>query len=81
MACSKTYPRRLQDVFKDKEMLRWRRLQDLFITSLQDVSKTYLEDVLQTSSREVLKTPSESLRDQQNIYWEGIYIYIYQIST
>ena len=45
-------PSRLQNVFEDKKLLYWRRLQDILKTCLEDVLKTCLKDVLKTLWRQ-----------------------------
>ena len=48
----KTYSRCNQDVLEDEQLLRWRRVEEVFKTCLEDVFKTSwrrLEDVLKTN--------------------------------
>ena len=68
---SKTYSRRLQDVFRK---MSWRRIQNVFKMSSRRVCKTsssrYVQDIFKkTSCKHVLKTPWKT----KKIYAEEIY--------
>ena len=60
--------RRLENVLKDKKLLRWRRLEDVLKTFLEDVWKTCLQEVLKMSSRRFQDMSSRRLGDKQNVY-------------
>ena len=48
--------RRLQVVYEEEKLLRWRRLEDVLKACLEDVFKTCLEYVLKTYLEDVFKT-------------------------
>ena len=72
----------LQVVFKTSWKTRNYYPEDVFKMSSRHGLKTFSRNVLKTSSRHVFKKSSRyilrrsyrRLGDQQNVYWEGIYI-------